>query len=109
MQPQPGRGEESSGMRLLASLGATILLLRTADRIRSLSTARSRIGASSTTSSKVRFVSHRSSRCSPKQLSELFQAAQDNAKWRYNNYKRLSQQNWGTDPEMTAEEEALRK
>ena len=45
----------------------------------------------------------------PEAAGELFQAAQDNAKWRYNNYKRLSQQNWGTDPEMTAEEEALRK
>jgi len=45
----------------------------------------------------------------PESAEELFQAAQDNAQWRYNNYKRLSQQNWGTDPEMTAAEEALRK
>ena len=45
----------------------------------------------------------------PEAADELFQAAQDNALWRYNNYKRLSQQNWGKDPEMTAEEEALRK
>ena len=45
----------------------------------------------------------------PESAEELFQAAQDNAKWRYNNYKRLSQQNWGEDPEMTPAEEALRK
>ena len=45
----------------------------------------------------------------PEAADELFKAAQDNARWRYNNYKRLSQQNWGVDPEMTSEEEALRK
>lgn len=45
----------------------------------------------------------------PEAAEELFQAAQDNAQWRYNNYKRLSQQNWGQDPEMTKTEEDLRK
>ncbi len=45
----------------------------------------------------------------PDAAEELFKAAQDNARWRYNNYKRLSEQNWGEDPEMTPAEEALRK
>ncbi len=45
----------------------------------------------------------------PAAADELFQAAQDNARWRYNNYKRLSQQQWGQDPEMTKVEEDLRK
>ena len=45
----------------------------------------------------------------PEAAEELFKAAQDNARWRYNNYKRLAEQNWGEDPEMTPEEEALRK
>ena len=45
----------------------------------------------------------------PEQAEELFQACKDNAMWRYNNYKRLAAQNWGTDPELTPEEEALRK
>ena len=36
----------------------------------------------------------------PEEASELFAAAQANAKWRYNNYKRLSQQQWGVDPEV---------
>ena len=45
----------------------------------------------------------------PEQAAELFKACEDNAKWRYNNYKRLAAQNWGTDPELTPEEEALRK
>ncbi len=44
----------------------------------------------------------------PKEADELFKAAQDNAKWRYNNYKRLSLQNWGVDPEMSEEERKLR-
>jgi pyruvate-ferredoxin/flavodoxin oxidoreductase len=35
----------------------------------------------------------------PTEAEELFAAAQDNAKWRYNNYKRLAQQTWGVDPE----------
>ena len=29
------------------------------------------------------------------EAEELFQAAEDNAKWRYNNYKRLANQAWG--------------
>ena len=45
----------------------------------------------------------------PEQAEELFQACKDNAQWRYNNYKRLAAQNWGKDPELTPEEEALRK
>ena len=45
----------------------------------------------------------------PEAAGELFQAAQDNARWRYNNYKRLSQQNWGQDPELSKTEEDLRK
>ena len=44
----------------------------------------------------------------PEAAEELFQAAQDNALWRYNNYKRLAAQSWGVDPEMTPEEEKLR-
>ncbi len=31
----------------------------------------------------------------PDEAEELFQAAKDNAQWRYNNYLRLSRQNWG--------------
>jgi pyruvate-ferredoxin/flavodoxin oxidoreductase len=45
----------------------------------------------------------------PEEAEELYKACQDNAKWRYNNYKRLASQNWGTDPELTPEEEKLRK
>ena len=45
----------------------------------------------------------------PQDADELFKAAKANAQWRYNNYKRLSMQNWGVDPELTPEEEALRK
>ena len=45
----------------------------------------------------------------PQQAEELFQACKANAQWRYNNYKRLAAQDWGTDPELTPEEEALRK
>ncbi|NDV82801.1 pyruvate:ferredoxin (flavodoxin) oxidoreductase [Bacteroides sp. 51] len=33
----------------------------------------------------------------PAEAGELFQAAEDNAKWRYNNYKRLAQQAWGSE------------
>ncbi|MDR3118841.1 MAG: pyruvate:ferredoxin (flavodoxin) oxidoreductase, partial [Mediterranea sp.] len=33
----------------------------------------------------------------PAEANELFQAAEDNAKWRYNNYKRLAQQAWGSE------------
>ncbi len=35
----------------------------------------------------------------PQEAEELFQAAQENAQWRYNNYRRLSQQQWGVAPE----------
>ncbi|MCI5834081.1 MAG: pyruvate:ferredoxin (flavodoxin) oxidoreductase [Prevotella sp.] len=45
----------------------------------------------------------------PYEAAELFKAAEDNARWRYNNYVRLSKQAWGQDPELTPEEEALRK
>ncbi|MDE7508744.1 MAG: hypothetical protein K2M62_01340, partial [Muribaculaceae bacterium] len=45
----------------------------------------------------------------PDAAAELFKAAEDNAKWRYNNYKRLAAQNWGVDPELTPEEIKLRK
>ncbi|MCD7713109.1 MAG: pyruvate:ferredoxin (flavodoxin) oxidoreductase, partial [Firmicutes bacterium] len=31
----------------------------------------------------------------PAEAAELFAAAQENAKWRYNNYKRLARQQWG--------------
>jgi len=33
----------------------------------------------------------------PAEAGELFQAAEYNAKWRYNNYKRLSNQAWGSE------------
>jgi pyruvate-ferredoxin/flavodoxin oxidoreductase len=33
----------------------------------------------------------------PEEAEELFAAAQENAKWRYNNYKRLANQQWGTE------------
>ena len=56
---------------------------------------------------EVRFASL--SKMFPQDADELFKAAKANAQWRYNNYKRLSLQNWGTDPELTAEEEDLRK
>ncbi len=41
----------------------------------------------------------------PEQAGELFQAAKDNAHWRYNNYLRLSQQQWGVDPLISKIEE----
>ena len=34
----------------------------------------------------------------PEQAEEMFAAAKANARWRYNNYVRLSQQQWGADP-----------
>ena len=40
----------------------------------------------------------------PAEAEELFQAAEDNAKWRYNNYLRLSKAQWGVDPEITGPE-----
>lgn len=38
----------------------------------------------------------------PVEAQELFQAALSNAKWRYNNYLRLSRQQWGVEPEPGA-------
>ncbi|MFI3240096.1 MAG: pyruvate:ferredoxin (flavodoxin) oxidoreductase, partial [Bacteroidales bacterium] len=35
----------------------------------------------------------------PAEAGELFAAAQQNAQWRYNNYRRLAQQQWGIAPE----------
>lgn len=34
----------------------------------------------------------------PAEAAELFAAAKANAQWRYNNYRRLSQQQWGVEP-----------
>ena len=36
----------------------------------------------------------------PNEATELFAAAKANAQWRYNNYRRLAQQQWGVDPEI---------
>ena len=36
----------------------------------------------------------------------LFAAAKANARWRYNNYVRLSQQQWGADPLIGSLEKA---
>ena len=44
----------------------------------------------------------------PDEAAELFKAAEENARWRYNNYVRLSKQPWGMDPELTKEEKELR-
>ena len=33
------------------------------------------------------------------EAEELFKAAKANAQWRYNNYRRLSQQQWGVNPD----------
>ena len=38
----------------------------------------------------------------PAEAAELFAAAKENAQWRYNNYRRLAQQQWGVDPEVGA-------
>ena len=35
----------------------------------------------------------------PSEAVELFKAAEDNAKWRYNNYRRLAKQQWGVEQE----------
>ena len=35
----------------------------------------------------------------PEEAAELFAAAKENAQWRYNNYRRLAQQQWGVEPE----------
>jgi pyruvate-ferredoxin/flavodoxin oxidoreductase len=32
----------------------------------------------------------------PEEATELFKAAEANAKWRYNSYKRLAKENWGS-------------
>ena len=40
----------------------------------------------------------------PNEAAELFAAAKANAQWRYNNYRRLAQQQWGVDPEVGAVE-----
>jgi pyruvate-ferredoxin/flavodoxin oxidoreductase len=34
----------------------------------------------------------------PAEAEELFNAAKENAQWRYNNYRRLAQQQWGQEP-----------
>ena len=33
----------------------------------------------------------------PAEAEELFKAAEENAKWRYNSYKRLARENWGAE------------
>jgi pyruvate-ferredoxin/flavodoxin oxidoreductase len=35
----------------------------------------------------------------PNEAAQLFAAAKENARWRYNNYRRLALQQWGVDPE----------
>ena len=35
----------------------------------------------------------------PSEAADLFKAAEDNAKWRYNNYRRLAKQQWGVEQE----------
>ncbi|MBD5289231.1 MAG: pyruvate:ferredoxin (flavodoxin) oxidoreductase [Bacteroides sp.] len=45
----------------------------------------------------------------PAEAAELFKAAEDNARWRYNNYVRLANQTWAQDPELTPDEIKLRK
>ena len=35
----------------------------------------------------------------PQEAAELFAAAKENARWRYNNYRRLARQQWGVEPE----------
>jgi len=35
----------------------------------------------------------------PAEAQQLFDAAKENAQWRYNNYRRLARQQWGVDPE----------
>ena len=42
----------------------------------------------------------------PAEAQELFDAAKANAQWRYNNYKRLAQQQWGVDPSVAEVEKA---
>ena len=45
----------------------------------------------------------------PAEAGELFAAAKANAQWRYNNYKRLAQQQWGVDPGVADIEKANEK
>ncbi len=40
----------------------------------------------------------------PSEAAELFAEAKANAKWRYNNYRRLARQQWGVDPEVETPE-----
>ncbi len=42
----------------------------------------------------------------PAEAEQLFAAAKENARWRYNNYRRLAQQQWGVDPEVEAVEKS---
>ncbi len=56
---------------------------------------------------EVRFASVK--KMCPEAADELFKACEENARWRYNNYVRLSKQDWGKDPELTEEEIKLRK
>ncbi len=45
----------------------------------------------------------------PEEAAELFAAAKANARWRYNNYRRLAQQQWGVDPEVGTVEDMNNK
>jgi len=40
----------------------------------------------------------------PAEAAELFAAAKENARWRYNNYRRLARQQWGIDPDSEPKE-----
>ena len=42
----------------------------------------------------------------PQEAQELFAAAKANAQWRYNNYLRLAQQQWGVDPAVAEVEKS---
>ncbi len=42
----------------------------------------------------------------PAEAAELFAAAKANAQWRYNNYRRLAQLQWGVDPEVKTIEDS---
>ena len=35
----------------------------------------------------------------PEEAARVVKAAEDNAKWRYNNYRRLAKQQWGVEQE----------
>ena len=39
----------------------------------------------------------------PAEAAELFAAAKANAQWRYNNYLRLTQSQWGVEPSPIVE------